>query len=153
VGRTSTLCLWAKTTALEPASAEVSRHSEYEDHIHFLGYVDDEMVPELYRASMGLVMASYFGPTNIPPLEALLLGVPVTASKQHTEQLGDAAVLFDPDDADELASAIESLSSRATRTKLAARGKNLLATMDRQRSEGYDELSHRIELLAKRLLL
>ena len=123
-----------------------------EDNIHFLGYVDDEMVPELYRASMGLVMASYFGPTNIPPLEALLLGVPVIASKQHTEQLGDAAVLFDPDDADELASAIESLSSPATRKKVAARGKSLLATMDRQRSEGYDELSHRIELLAKRLL-
>ena len=123
------------------------------DNIHFLGYVDDEMVPELYRASMGLVMASYFGPTNIPPLEALLLGVPVIASKQHTEQLGDAAVLFDPDDAAELASAIESLSSPATRTKLAARGKTLLAAMDLQRSEGYDELSHRIELLAKRLLL
>lgn len=123
------------------------------DNIHFLGYVDDEMVPELYRASMGLVMASYFGPTNIPPMEALLLGVPVIASKQHTGQLGDAAVLFDPDDADELASAIESLSSPATRKKVAARGKSLLATMDRERSEGYDELSHRIELLAKRLLL
>ena len=123
------------------------------DNIHFLGYVDDEMVPELYRASMGLVMASYFGPTNIPPLEALLLGVPVIASKQHTEQLGDAAVLFDPDDADELASAIGSLSSPATRTKLAARGKTLLATMDLQRTEGYSELSHRIEFLAKRLLL
>jgi len=123
------------------------------DNIHFLGYVDDEMVPELYRASMGLVMASYFGPTNIPPLEALLLGVPVIASKQHTEQLGDAAVLFDPDDADELVGAIESLSSPATHKKVAARGRSLLATMDRQRSEGYDELSHRIELLAKRLLL
>lgn len=123
------------------------------EHIHFLGYVDDEMMPELYRASMGLVMASYFGPTNIPPLEALLLGVPVIASKQHTEQLGDAAVLFDPDDADELAGAIEPLSSPATRKKVAARGNSLLATMDRQRSEGYDELSHRIELLAKRLLL
>lgn len=123
------------------------------DNIHFLGYVDDEMVPELYRASLGLVMASYFGPTNIPPLEALLLGVPVVASKQHREQLGDAAVFFDPDDAAELASAIESLSSPTTRTKLAARGKTLLAAMDLQRSAGYDELSHRIELLAKRLLL
>lgn len=124
-----------------------------EDNIHFLGYVEDEMVPELYRASLGLVMASYFGPTNIPPLEALLLGVPVVASKQHREQLGDAAVFFDPDDAAELASAIESLSSPSTRKKLAARGKALLAAMDLQRSAGYDELSHRIELLAKRLLL
>ncbi|HEV8013200.1 MAG TPA: glycosyltransferase family 1 protein, partial [Pontimonas sp.] len=123
-----------------------------EDSIHFLGYVEDEMVPELYRASLGLVMASYFGPTNIPPLEALLLGVPVIASNQHTQQLGDAAIFFDPDDAEQLASAIESLSSPATRKKLAARGKALLAALDHQRSEGYDELSRRIELLAKRLL-
>ena len=91
------------------------------DNIHFLGYVDDEMVPELYRASMGLVIASYFGPTNIPPLEALLLGVPVIASSQHREQLGDAAVFFDPDDADELARAIESLSSPAPRASYVLR--------------------------------
>jgi glycosyltransferase involved in cell wall biosynthesis len=123
------------------------------DNIHFLGYVEDEMVPELYRASLGLVMASYFGPTNIPPLEALLLGVPVIASKQHTEQLGDAALFFDPDDAEELANAIESLSSPATRKKLETRGKALVAATDNQRSEGYRELSHRLELLAKRLLL
>ena len=124
-----------------------------EDNIHFLGYVDDEMMPELYRASMGLVMASYFGPTNIPPLEALLLGVPVIASKQHTDQLGDAALFFDPDDAEELANAIESISLPATRKKLAARGQALVAATDNQRSEGYRELSHRLELLAKRLLL
>jgi glycosyltransferase involved in cell wall biosynthesis len=123
------------------------------DNIHFLGYVEDEMVPELYRASLGLVMASYFGPTNIPPLEALLLGVPVIASKQHTEQLGDAALFFDPDDAEELANAIESISLPATRKKLETRGKALVAATDNQRSEGYRELSHRIELLAKRLLL
>ena len=123
------------------------------DNIHFLGYVDDEMVPELYRASLGLVMASYFGPTNIPPLEALLLDVPVIASSQHIEQLGDAAIFFNPDDAEELANAIESLSLPATRRKLAARGQALLAATDNQRSEGYRELSHRIELLAKRLLL
>jgi glycosyltransferase involved in cell wall biosynthesis len=123
------------------------------DNIHFLGYVEDEMVPELYRASLGLVMASFFGPTNIPPLEALLLGVPVIASKQHTEQLGDAALFFDPDDAEELANAIESISLPATRKKLAARGQALVAATDNQRSEGYRELSHRLELLAKRLLL
>ena len=123
------------------------------DNIHFLGYVEDEMVPELYRASLGLVMASYFGPTNIPPLEALLLGVPVIASKQHTKQLGDAALFFDPDDAEELANAIESISLPATRKKLAAQGQALVAATDNQRSEGYRELSHRLELLAKRLLL
>lgn len=123
-----------------------------EENIHFLGYVDDQIIPGLYRASLGLVMASYFGPTNIPPLEALFLGVPVVASHQHTQQLGDAALFFDPDDAEELASAIESLSSLATRKRLAVGGKSLLAAMEAERTEGYGALVHRIELLANRLL-
>jgi len=122
------------------------------DKIHFLGYVDDEVIPELYRESLGLVMASYFGPTNIPPLEALLLGVPVIASHQHKGQLGDAAVFFDPDNAAELAKSIRSLESHETRATLAKNGKALLATMEKQREAGYTELAERIQSLAKRLL-
>ena len=123
-----------------------------DDRIHFLGYVDDEVVPELYRGSLGLVMASYFGPTNIPPLEALLLGVPVIASHQHRSQLGDAAVFFDPDNAAELAESIKSLESPKARATLEKNGKALLATMEKQREAGYTELAERIQNLAKRLL-
>ena len=123
-----------------------------EDRIHFLGYVDDDLIPELYTASLGLVMASYFGPTNIPPLEALLLSVPVIASNQHKAQLGDAAVFFDPDNADELAKAIESLTSRSIRAKLASRGETQLKKIEKQREAGYTELGRRMQNLAKRLL-
>ena len=126
---------------------------EVEDKIHFLGYVDDEVIPELYRKSLGLVMASYFGPTNIPPLEAIRLGVPVIASHQHRAQLGDAAVFFDPDNSAELAKSIKSLESQETRATLAKNGKALLATMEKQREAGYTDLAERIQKLAERLLI
>ena len=120
--------------------------------IHFLGYVEDKLLPGLYRESLGLVMASYFGPTNIPPLEAIRLGVPVIASHQHKAQLGDAAVFFDPDNAAELAKSIKSLESHKTRATLAKNGEALLATREKQREAGYIELAERIQSLAKRLL-
>ena len=121
------------------------------DRVHFLGYVDDEVMPELYKASLGLVMASYFGPTNIPPLEAMMLRVPVIASHQHKSQLGESALLFDPDEADDLANAIESLSSPSVRKKLVTEGEKALAALSKQRENGYRQLSRGIQGIARRL--
>ena len=123
------------------------------DRVHLLGYVDDTVMPALYRASLGLVMASYFGPTNIPPLEAMALGVPVVASHQHREQLGDAALYFDPDNAKELAAAIETLVSQSASETLVQKGQNRLLEIADERELGYEDLSGRISNLAKRLKL
>lgn len=48
--------------------------------IHFIGFVDDNEIPFLYKQSTALVMPTYFGPTNIPPLEAALYECPVLYS-------------------------------------------------------------------------
>jgi glycosyltransferase involved in cell wall biosynthesis len=45
-------------------------------------------------------MASFFGPTNMPPIEAMHIGCPVicTDLAGHREQLGTAALYFDAQD-------------------------------------------------------
>ena len=67
------------------------------DRVHFPGYVSDEEMIELYRQSIALVMPSYFGPTNIPPMEAFKLGVPVLYSdkKGLRDQVGNTTLLID----------------------------------------------------------
>ena len=67
------------------------------DRIRFIGFVSNEEIVALYRHSIALVMPSYFGPTNLPPLEAFQLGVPVLYSDKHglRDQVGDAALLMD----------------------------------------------------------
>ena len=69
-----------------------------DDNVQFLGYVPDDDMPALYRAARALVMPTYFGPTNIPQLEAFALGCPVATSRIYgiPAQVGDAALLFDP---------------------------------------------------------
>ncbi len=68
------------------------------DSVTFLGYVPDEDMPELYRRATAMIMASFCGPTNIPPLEAFVTGCPLAVSNVYAmpEQVGDAAMLFDP---------------------------------------------------------
>jgi glycosyltransferase involved in cell wall biosynthesis len=53
------------------------------DSVRFLGLVPRDRLMGLIAGSKGLLMASILGPTNIPPLEAALLGVPVVASDVH----------------------------------------------------------------------
>ena len=79
--------------------------------LHHLGYVPAADMPALYAAAEALVMPTFFGPTNIPILEAWGLGCPVITSdiRGVREQAGDAALLADPNSAEELAEAIRGI--------------------------------------------
>jgi glycosyltransferase involved in cell wall biosynthesis len=59
--------------------------------------VPNEEIPYLYKQSLALVMPTYFGPTNLPPLEAFSLDVPVLYSDKVglRDQVGNAALLMD----------------------------------------------------------
>ena len=48
-----------------------------EKEIYHLGYVPDEDMSALYAGAVALVMPTFFGPTNIPVLEAWTFGCPV----------------------------------------------------------------------------
>jgi len=68
-----------------------------------------------------LVMPTYFGPTNIPPVEAWSLGVPVLYSSTHFSHGKDAAEYFNPDSPRSLVYAI--LNLNATKAQLIRKGK------------------------------
>ena len=56
-------------------------------------------------------MPTYFGPTNIPPLEAMALGCPVAVSNKYAmpEQVGESGLLFNPDSPEEIAECIRKI--------------------------------------------
>jgi glycosyltransferase involved in cell wall biosynthesis len=98
--------------------------------VRVLGFVERAELVALYRHAAALVYASYFGPENLPPLEAFALGCPVVAAKVSgaREQLGDAAVLVDPADWSAFAEAIKRvLSDERLRADLIARGRERAA--------------------------
>ncbi len=66
--------------------------------VRYLEYLPSEDMPVMYRAARLLVFPTFFGPTNIPVLEAFAARCPVITSdiRGIREQVGDAAVLVDP---------------------------------------------------------
>ena len=81
------------------------------DRVKFAGFVPSERLYHLYKQSLALVMPTYFGPTNLPPLEAFSLGVPVLYSDKGglREQVGDAAFLMNLQDPDSMAKSLNEL--------------------------------------------
>ncbi|MBY0518486.1 MAG: glycosyltransferase family 4 protein [Bacteriovoracaceae bacterium] len=78
------------------------------DSVIFPGYVSEEEIIALYKSTKALVMPTFFGPTNIPPLEALSLGAPVIYSRiyAYKEFLGENALFVDPNNESEIAEAM-----------------------------------------------
>jgi glycosyltransferase involved in cell wall biosynthesis len=81
------------------------------DRVHYLGFVPSEDMAALYRGAVALVMPTYFGPTNIPPLEAFALDCPVCYSDLPglRDQVGNAAFLLDLDDPSHLARQLQTI--------------------------------------------
>lgn len=82
-----------------------------EDSITILGFVSNGNITYLYKHAVGMIMPSYFGPTNIPPLEAMALGCPTAVADKYAmpEQVGAAGLLFNPDSPEEIAECIRKL--------------------------------------------
>ncbi len=95
------------------------------DAVRMLGFVSREDLIGLYRHALALTFVTFFGPDNLPPLEAFALGCPVVASDVNgaREQLGDAALFVGPTKPEEIAEAVRRLhSDEALRATLTARG-------------------------------
>jgi glycosyltransferase involved in cell wall biosynthesis len=93
--------------------------------VKVLGFVDNSTLIALYQNALALTYLSFFGPENLPPLEAFALGCPVIAAQVDgaKEQFGDAAVLVDPANVDEIAAAIRKVhKDKKLRAGLIAKG-------------------------------
>lgn len=79
-----------------------------EDHVRWLGYIDEADKPVLYRAASTFVFPSRYEGFGFPPLEAMACNTPVvtTTAPGISEVVGDAAMAVDPDDERQMGGAI-----------------------------------------------
>jgi glycosyltransferase involved in cell wall biosynthesis len=79
-----------------------------DDRVHFVGRVSSEDLLYLYNAAEMLAHPAFYEGFGLPPLEAMACGLPVIVSAVASlpEVVGDAGLLVDPHDADELTVAI-----------------------------------------------
>lgn len=89
------------------------------------GHITDEMLEQLYRKAKAFAFPSIHEGFGIPPLEAMARGLPVMASNISAtpEVVGDAALLVDPYDIEQMTDALERLlDDRELREDLVRRG-------------------------------
>jgi glycosyltransferase involved in cell wall biosynthesis len=79
-----------------------------DDRVHLLGQVPNEDLLDLYNAAEMLAHPAFYEGFGLPPLEAMACGLPVIVSNVASlpEVVGDAALLIDPHDVDELTVAL-----------------------------------------------
>ncbi len=122
----------------------VARHS-LEGHVRFLGFVPEGHLRGLYAACLAVVMPTYFGPTNLPPLEAWMTGKPLIYSSHLIDEVGEAALCVNPDDPGELADAMLACDDANVCVGLVTAGHIRLKEIEQQRTDA--------ELKLKKILL
>ena len=130
-----------------------SRIAEFglEEAVHLPGFVQAEEMRSLYEGCAAVVMPTYFGPTNIPPLEAWKLGKPLIYSDHLSEQAGNAALLVNPDSAEDLANAMRIVVEPGIAEDLVQKGHVRLLEIDNQRQLAETAMSERLGQFSKRL--
>lgn len=120
------------------------------EQVRCLGFVPMQDMRGLYEGCAAVIMPTYFGPTNLPPLEAWRLGKPLVYSIRCAEHAGDAALCADPDDADDLARAMREVLDADTAARLVARGTKRLQQIDEDRGRAEAELLRRLQQFSAR---
>jgi len=108
LGYRFSLVIGGKKDVLAESVIEKIRISEFKDDIILTGYIPEEELPYFYSAADVFVFPSYFEGFGLPPLEAMACGCPVISSNVSSlpEIVGDAAILVNPGNPDELNQAI-----------------------------------------------
>jgi glycosyltransferase involved in cell wall biosynthesis len=109
---------------------EAIERSPARDRIVLTDYLHDDDLRVLYCSCRAFIYPSIFEGFGLPPLEAMACGAPVIASRIPAleETTGGAALLFDPQNADELAQKIlELLADENARRKLSTTGQQRAA--------------------------
>ena len=102
------------------------KENNLEKQFFYLGYINSNEVSFFYKLATALIMPTFFGPTNIPILEAWQMKCPVVYSNIRgcSEQAGDAALLVDPSNPKDIADKIKIIwSDKKLQKQLIKKGK------------------------------
>ena len=121
------------------------------DYVEFRNFVSTEKLRELYIRCWAVIMPTYFGPTNLPPLEALFFKKPVIYTK-YMKFSKKCAILVDPDNPKTIANAIIKLENSKVRDVLLKEGEKYLQKLEGEREIAIADIISYIEVIRGRLI-
>ena len=127
----------ALTGHVNQALVEHARCAGVESNLHFLGRVNDEDLPKLYKGALFVAFVSLYEGFGLPIVEAMASGVPVLTSNVSAmpEVAGNAALIVDPYSIKDIAKGLNMLAGNdALRQELLGKGREQVARFDWDRS-------------------
>ncbi|MFV3197320.1 glycosyltransferase family 4 protein, partial [Klebsiella pneumoniae] len=99
------------TGSASPELMDYINNESLNDNVHFIGPQTDSELASLYKGAAALVFPSLYEGFGLPVVEAMSCGSPVITSNVSSlpEISGDAAILVNPLDINEIASAMNSI--------------------------------------------
>lgn len=100
------------------------RHLKATEKVSFTGFTSSSEKAALYRLATIFAYPSHYEGFGFPPLEAMSQGCPVISANNSSlgEVCGDAAILFNAHNANELAQALEQMADPSVREHYKAKG-------------------------------
>jgi glycosyltransferase involved in cell wall biosynthesis len=125
---------------------ELIEINDLKEQIEIYDFVSRDIMLNLYRESEGLVYPSLLGPTNIPPLEALMLGIPVTVAKDSAVNLRDfkGVTALDPFDSKVWAKALK--LPKSVKLSHDAATENKISRMHLENKKALSQILKKIQL-------
>jgi glycosyltransferase involved in cell wall biosynthesis len=120
----------------EPIFDTISQ-APFRDSIQHLDYLADDLVADYYQKADVFVYPSFYEGFGLPVLEAMTLGCPVVTANTASlpEVTGDSAILINPDNPLEIATAIyQVISDTSLRQDLITKGKKQAAKFSWQKT-------------------
>lgn len=112
---------WKNTEIFET----VKKNPQLKSRIIFTGYIPDEDLSAIYSGATAFIYPSLYEGFGLPPLEAMQCGTPVITSNTSSlpEVVGDAGIMINPTQEDELCQAIlDVINDSQLRQKLSQKG-------------------------------
>lgn len=118
------LLLVGPTGCSEQEVRERIRDCGLEDRVRTLGFIPDGDMPGVYAAARALVFPTLGEGFGFPVIEAMACGTPVITSRASClpEVSGGAALLIDPEDAEDIAHAMREVLGAEMHADLSRRG-------------------------------
>ncbi len=97
-------------------TVSVIRQHSLEDKVVFAGVIPEEDLPAYLRGAVALLFPSLYEGFGLPAVEAMACGTPVIASNRTSlpEVVGEAGLLVNPYDVENMASAIDTIATDST---------------------------------------
>jgi len=110
---------------LEDPLHHIITDKKMQEHVHLIGFVEDADLPALYSAATCVAFPSLYEGFGLPILEGMACGTPVLTSQVSSlpEVAGDAAIMVDPYNVDEIIDGLQRLiSDTSLRSDLIQKG-------------------------------